>query len=88
MSESFQIQIDFSEGALQRLIGLVERRGFHIERMSVAEVGGQREVRLCVRGRDATRRTEVLGRQIDRLVGVRRTGGASSMVEEVAPCPA
>lgn len=89
MTDTFIIQIDRAEGSLQRLIGLVERRGFHIDRMNVAENGAHREVRLVVRERDAGRCTNVLGRQIDRLVGVRRMSPspmASPHVEEAVPC--
>ncbi len=89
MTDTFHIFIDRSEGALQRLIGLIERRGFDIDRMSVADAGPQREVRLNVRGRDAARCADVLGRQIDRLIGVRRiTPAPSPHVEEAVPCPA
>ena len=41
MSSTIHIQIDRADGSLQRLIGLVERRGFHIEGVSMA-VRGQR----------------------------------------------
>lgn len=89
MSNTFHILIDRSEGALQRLIGLVERRGFDIDRMSVADAGAHREVRLSVCGRDESRCTNVLGRQIDRLIGVRRIAPAPThQVEESVPCPA
>jgi acetolactate synthase-1/3 small subunit len=89
MTETLHIQIDHAEGSLQRLIGLIERRGFFITRMSVADLGSHREVRLGVRGRDAGRSADVLSRQIDRLVGVSRVNSASSTaVEEVVPCPA
>lgn len=89
MTDTFVIQIDRSEGALQRLIGLIERRGFHIDRMSVADLGTLREVRLKVSARDATRSVDVLGRQIDRLIGVRRMASLSPpSVTEAAPCPA
>lgn len=88
MTDTILIQIDRSEGSLQRLIGLIERRGFHIDRMTVVDAGANREVRLGVRGRDANRCIDVLGRQIDRLVGVRRVGASTSPVEEVVSCPA
>ncbi|MBC7767251.1 MAG: ACT domain-containing protein [Phycisphaerales bacterium] len=90
MTDTFFILIDRSEGSLQRLIGLVERRGFHIDRMNVADAGAHREVRLAVRGRDSGRCVDVLGRQIDRLIGARRVSPAASAtyVEEVAVCTA
>ena len=72
MSDTIHIQIDRADGSLQRLIGLVERRGFHIDGMSMADEGAMRRIALTVRGRDAARSIDNLGRQIDRLFGVRR----------------
>ena len=72
MSNTIHIQIDRADGSLQRLIGLVERRGFHIDGMAMAEEGTFRKIALTVRGRDAGRCMDNLGRQIDRLFGVRR----------------
>ena len=72
MSDTIHIQIDRADGSLQRLIGLVERRGFHIDGMSMADEGAMRRIALTVRGRDAARSIDNLGRQIDRLIGVAR----------------
>ena len=72
MSDTIHIQIDRADGSLQRLIGLVERRGFHIDCMAMADEGAFRRIALTVRGRDAGRCMDNLGRQIDRLFGVRR----------------
>ena len=72
MSNMIHIQIDRADGSLQRLIGLVERRGFHIDGMSMADEGAMRRIALTVRGRDAARSIDNLGRQIDRLIGVAR----------------
>lgn len=72
MSNTIHIQIDRADGSLQRLIGLVERRGFHIDGMALADEGAFRRIALSVRGRDAGRCMDNLGRQIDRLFGVRR----------------
>lgn len=89
MTNSFLIQLDHAEGSLQRLIELIERRGFHIDQLAVADTGAYREVRVAVRGRDTGRCSEVLGRQIDRMIGARRVAPAASPhVEEAAPCPA
>ena len=52
----------------------MERRGFHIDGMNMADEGAFRRISLTVRGRDAGRCMENLGRQIDRLFGVRRIG--------------
>jgi acetolactate synthase-1/3 small subunit len=72
MIDTIHIQLDEAEGSLPRIVGLIERRGFHIERMVMENRGGGRSAAICVRPRDASRRVEVLGRQIDRLFGVRR----------------
>jgi len=73
MSDTIHIHIDRADGSLQRLIGLVERRGFHIDGMSMADMeGAMRRIALTVRGRDAARSIDNLGRQIDRLIGVAR----------------
>ena len=81
MSDTIHIQIDRADGSLQRLIGLVERRGFHIDGMSMADEGASRRIALTVRGRDAARSIDNLGCQIDRLFGVSRIGAQSFQAE-------
>lgn len=82
MSDTIHIQIDRADGSLQRLIGLVERRGFHIDGMSMAnEADGARRIALTVRGRDAARSIDNLGRQIDGLFGVARVGAPAFQSE-------
>ena len=81
MSDTIHIQIDRADGSLQRLIGLVERRGFHIDGMSMADEGPSRRIALTVRGRDAARSIDNLGCQIDRLFGVSRIGARSFQSE-------
>ena len=81
MSNTIHIQIDRADGSLQRLIGLVERRGFHIDGMSMADEGASRRIALTVRGRDAARSIDNLGCQIDRLFGVSRIGAQSFQSE-------
>jgi acetolactate synthase-1/3 small subunit len=73
VTHTIRCEIDQAEGSLQRLIGLVERRGFHIDALEMdARGNGGRRVALGLRARDAGRCYDVLGRQIDRLIGVRR----------------
>lgn len=81
MSDTIHIQIDRADGSLQRLIGLVERRGFHIDGMSMADEGPSRRIALTVRGRDAARSIDNLGCQIDRLFGVARVGAPAHQSE-------
>lgn len=87
MTQTLHIRIDRADGSLQRLIGLVERRGFHIDGLSLSDEGQARRVEMAVRGRDAGRCIDTLGRQIDRLFGVTRLHAPHMAVvpyEEVA----
>ena len=38
-TETLHLNIDRADGSLQRLIGLVERRGFHIDGMTLRDEG-------------------------------------------------
>lgn len=81
-TDILHLEIDRAEGSLQRLIGLVERRGFNIDGMTLSGEGPHRRVRLAVSARDAGRCPEVLGRCVDRLYGVTRL--AAPVFREVA----
>ena len=73
MISILHVQLDRAEGSLQRLIGLIERRGFDIDHMMVGgHDGSTRNLAVGIRARDAGRCPDILGRQIDRLYGVRR----------------
>ena len=84
MTDTVHILIDRADGALQRLIGLVERRGFFIDAMNMAPEGASLRIALTVRGRDAGRSMDNLGLQIDRLVGARRISNDASFRAEAA----
>jgi acetolactate synthase-1/3 small subunit len=77
-TETLHLNIDRADGSLQRLIGLVERRGFHIDGISMRDEGPARRIELAVRGRDDARCTRTLGRQIDKLFGVTRVNGSTA----------
>ncbi|WP_439472374.1 ACT domain-containing protein [Brevundimonas sp.] len=83
-TETLHLNIDRADGSLQRLIGLVERRGFHIDGITMREEGAARRIEMAVRGRDDGRCTQTLGRQIDKLFGVTRANAASTFHPEVA----
>ncbi len=75
MSKTIHLELDRAEGSLQRIIGLIERRGFHIDGMTMDSEGSHRALAIHVRPYDATPpRSDVLSRQIDKLYGVRRSG--------------
>ncbi len=80
MTDTIHIQIDRADGSLQRLIGLIERRGFHIDGLNLSDEGALRRVQLQVRGRDAGRCVHNLGHQIDKLFGTTRIPFASPFV--------
>lgn len=84
MTNSIRIEIDRAEGSLQRIIGLIERRGFHIDAIAMDGEGERRTLAVDVRPYDSSRRIDVLGRQIDKLYGVRRFGTVPR--EEAVSC--
>lgn len=67
------IEFENTEGALLRLIGLVERRGFDVASLHMPDTtSGIANVDLWVRRREDSRDIRVLQRQISRLIGVCR----------------
>lgn len=70
-----RIRIDFAtaEGAVLRVLGLIERRGYVVRGigMSEHEDGEAASMELEVAARDGGRELDVLDRQIRRLVGIR-----------------
>ena len=77
MSHLIHIELDRLEGSLIRVIGLIERRGFHIDAMELYDLGEDRRgASVTVRPRDPSRNADMLGLQIDRLYGVRRLSEA------------
>ena len=68
-----RINIDFaaSEGAVLRMVGLVERRGFEVSGLAMAAQDGRGSLSLDVRARDSGRSLEIVAGQLRRLVDVR-----------------
>lgn len=64
-----RIEIDFAlaEGAVLRMIGLVERRGFEVSGIAMAEREGRGSLALDVRPRHPSRRLDVIAGQLRRL---------------------
>jgi acetolactate synthase II small subunit len=67
-----RLTIDFTpaEGALVRMLGLVERRGYVIRGLAVNEQGAGTSLVIDVEPRDPARRVEVMAQQLDRLIDV------------------
>jgi acetolactate synthase regulatory subunit len=70
---SGRIDIVFTpeEGAVTRMLGLVERRGFALKAIAMAGASNPASLAMDVEARDPLRRLDVLARQLERLVEVR-----------------
>lgn len=69
---STRIAIDYrpAEGAVLRMIGLVERRGFQVRGIAMREDDEAGEIALDIVPRDPGRSLEVMGAQLRRLIEV------------------
>ena len=70
MSERLIISFTPAEGAVIRMLGLVERRGYALRGLAMEELANTASLVLDVEPRDPSRRVEVIARQLDRLVEV------------------
>jgi acetolactate synthase-1/3 small subunit/acetolactate synthase II small subunit len=70
---SGHIEVNFipGEGAVLRMLGLVERRGFAVRRIAMDENSTSATLAMDVEARDPLRRLDVLSRQLERLIEVR-----------------
>ena len=71
MSDHIEITFVPGEGAVLRMLGLVERRGFAVRRIAMAEDSSSASIAMDVEARDPLRRLDVLSRQLERLIEVR-----------------
>ncbi len=69
-----RVIVDFAlvEGAMIRMLGLVERRGFRVRGLEMRQEGASGCVTLEVEARDPGRRLDVLDLQLRRLSEVRK----------------
>ena len=74
MNARLTIEYYVAEGAIIRMIGLVERRGFRVTRIVMAEqpCGRRGTLVLEVTASDAARSIDILALQIGRIHGVTR----------------
>ncbi len=76
-----EVLLDQAEGALLRLLGTVERRGFALSGLSADQTdAGALAVRLQL---DGARDLQVLCRQIERLIDVRAVRLVSMPPDEI-----
>ena len=72
MTGRIEIGFAMNEGAVMRMLGLVERRGFEVRAIRMAEAGdGQGALALDVHARDAGRSLATVAGQLQRLHDVR-----------------
>lgn len=71
MSERIEITFQPGEGAVLRMLGLVERRGFLVGGITMRSNPDRATLALDLAPRDPGRRPDVLARQLRRLVDVR-----------------
>ncbi|WP_440958711.1 ACT domain-containing protein [Oceanicaulis sp. LC35] len=79
MTDRIEIEFRPSEGAILRLIGLVERRGFEVRGVDLPQMSAQSDARmgLTVQPRDAGRKMSTLCAQIAKVYGVNAVRSAS-----------
>ncbi|MEO7786923.1 MAG: ACT domain-containing protein [Sphingomicrobium sp.] len=73
------VEFDPGEGAIGRIVGLVERRGYELRGLTMAPTGTRAALTLDLAARDAGRQFAILDLQLRRLVGVRNVS--------TSPCP-
>ena len=71
MTERLTIDFTPAEGAVVRMIGLVERRGYFVRGLAMNEQASA-SLTMDVEPRDASRRVQVVAAQLGRLVDVKQ----------------
>ena len=70
MSVRLEIQFTPGEGAVLRMLGLVERRGFRVHGIAMTEVADRGSLAVDLEPLDSGRHLDVIARQPSRLVDV------------------
>ena len=70
MSARLVVSFKPAEGAVVRMLGLVERRGYSLRSVAMEERADGASMTIHVEPRDSSRRVDVVARQLDRLVEV------------------
>ena len=85
-TERLVVEYMAGEGALVRMLGVVERRGFIVRRSVMAELpcGRRATLALTVEPRDAGRSVETLALQLGRLHGVGKVHQESNFIRDRA----
>lgn len=91
MNHTLRMNIQKVEGAMIRLLGLIERRGFSVTAMNAHTDDAGQQVEVTVHLRSAGRSVDTLARQIAKLYDVRSvaclaTGESQVAMEESVAC--
>ena len=80
------VEFTAEEGALVRMLGVIERRGFIVRRTVMAELpcGRRATLALTVEPRDESRSVETLALQLGRIHGVGRVHHESTFIRDKA----
>lgn len=70
MSDRIEITFSPGEGAVLRMLGLVERRGFLVRGIAMTAAADRASLALDVEPRDPGRHLDVVARQLGRLIDV------------------
>jgi acetolactate synthase II small subunit len=71
MNHTLRMNIHKVEGAMIRLLGLIERRGFSVTAMNAHADDAAQQVEITLQLRSSGRSVETLTRQIEKLYDVR-----------------
>lgn len=71
--EHVRIEFRDAEGALRRILGVIESRAFAVRSMQMGSDGESAAMTLALAPRDPFRKVEVLLRQVERLEDVEST---------------
>lgn len=88
--DSIKIEFDSNEGAIRRLLGVIEARGFRVRAMTMGADLDRSNMTLGLTPRDDGRCIDILSRQIARVHGVRNVARITAQpraVGEVVHAP-
>jgi acetolactate synthase II small subunit len=91
MNHTLRMSIQKVEGAMIRLLGLIERRGFSVTAMNARADDAAQQVEITLQLRSKGRSVEVLTRQIEKLYDVHSVacltaGEPAAVMEESVAC--
>ena len=81
--DNLDIEFDSTEGALRRILGVVESRGFDVRTMTMGSDVHRSNITLGLAPRDSGRCMKLLSRQLSRIYGVRDVSPHAPVVKEV-----